>query len=376
MDPLDAARGAQPRLDEWHMARALHLAERGAGAVEPNPMVGCVVARGAETIGEGWHRRFGGPHAEIDALAVAGSRAAGSTLYVSLEPCCHQGKTPPCTRAIIAAGIKRVVIATVDPFPQVAGKGIQSLRDAGLHVDLGVLAEKAQQLIAPFQKLHLQRRPWVIAKWAMTLDGRLASRGGSSQWISGERSRQIVHQLRGRVDGILVGRGTALGDDPMLTARPAGPRTALRIVVDSAATLSPESQLVRTTGEFPLLVAVSSSAPTDRVDLLKSRGCEILVCEGTTHAQRLLALLDTLGKRHLTNLLVEGGAGVLGSLFDQKQVDEVHAFIAPKLIGGTQAPGPIGGIGIELMANARTLTDVKWQVVDDDLYLHGRVART
>jgi diaminohydroxyphosphoribosylaminopyrimidine deaminase/5-amino-6-(5-phosphoribosylamino)uracil reductase len=195
-------------LDSWHMYRALELAAKGRGLVEPNPLVGCVIARGAEIIGEGWHRRFGGPHAEIEALRLAGDRAAGATLYVTLEPCCHQGKTPPCTRAILDAGICRVLAAMRDPFPQVAGGGIQQLQAAGLEVHLGVFESEAQNLNAPYLKLVETGRPWVIAKWAMSLDGKIAMPSGESRWISNDRSREIVHRLRGRVDGILVGRGT------------------------------------------------------------------------------------------------------------------------------------------------------------------------
>ena len=217
----------QPDIDLWHMRRALELAARGEGFVEPNPMVGCVIAQGAEIIGEGWHRRFGQPHAEVEALRMAGDRAAGATLYVTLEPCCHFGKTPPCTRAVLASGVRRVVAAQTDPFPQVRGLGIAELRAAGLSVEVGLLESDARRLIAPYLKLVQTGRPWIIAKWAMTLDGKIATRSGQSRWISGPPSRQLVHALRGRVDAIMVGRETADRDDPLLTARPAGPRTAI-----------------------------------------------------------------------------------------------------------------------------------------------------
>ncbi len=208
--------------DARHMTRALELAARGEGQVEPNPMVGCVIARDGVCIGEGWHQRFGGPHAEVEALGSVQGSAAGATMYVTLEPCCHTGKTPPCTEAIVRTGIGRVVVAQVDPFPAVAGQGVQRLRDAGIVVDVGLLEESARQLNAPYRKLIQQQTPWIIAKWAMTLDGKLASRTGYSQWISSAASRQRVHQLRQRVDAVMVGRGTAQADDPLLTARPAG----------------------------------------------------------------------------------------------------------------------------------------------------------
>ncbi|MFZ5831242.1 MAG: bifunctional diaminohydroxyphosphoribosylaminopyrimidine deaminase/5-amino-6-(5-phosphoribosylamino)uracil reductase RibD, partial [Planctomycetota bacterium] len=210
-------------LDPWHMRRALELAAEGEGYVEPNPMVGCVIAQGAETLGEGWHRRFGGPHAEIEALRIAGPRAAGATMFVTLEPCCHFGKTPPCTRAVVDAGIRRVVVAIGDPFPAVAGGGLAELRAAGIETTIGVLEAEAAELVAPYLKLLRTGLPWVIAKWAMTLDGKIATHTGVSRWISGPESRAVVHRLRGRVDAIVVGRQTAAIDDPQLTARPPGP---------------------------------------------------------------------------------------------------------------------------------------------------------
>ncbi|HTU24438.1 MAG TPA: bifunctional diaminohydroxyphosphoribosylaminopyrimidine deaminase/5-amino-6-(5-phosphoribosylamino)uracil reductase RibD, partial [Pirellulales bacterium] len=214
----------QEEFDVWHMARALELAARGLGRVEPNPLVGCTIVNQGDVVGEGWHGQFGGPHAEIEALRVAGPHAAGATMYVTLEPCAHFGKTPPCTQAIVAAGIRRVVAATVDPFPAVGGQGLTELREAGIEVSVGQSAEEARRLNAPYFKLVETGRPWLIAKWAMTLDGKIATRSGASRWISSRDSRQIVHALRGRVDAVLVGIGTALADDPLLTARPAGPR--------------------------------------------------------------------------------------------------------------------------------------------------------
>ena len=222
--------------DSRMMLRALELARRGEGIVEPNPMVGCVVVQGEEIVGEGWHQRFGGPHAEIEALRAAGAKATGATLYVTLEPCCHHGQTPPCSDAVIQAGIGRVVAAMRDPFPKVAGGGIQQLMSAGIDVEVGLHEQEARELNAPYLKLLATGRPWVIAKWAMTLDGKLATKTGDSKWISGEASRRVVHELRGRVDAIVVGRRTAALDDPLLTARlekGSPPRIATRIVLDS-----------------------------------------------------------------------------------------------------------------------------------------------
>ena len=367
MDPSD--------LDVWHMRRALELAALGQGSVEPNPMVGCVIVRGAEIIGEGWHRRFGDPHAEVEALKLAGSRARGSTMVVTLEPCPHQGKTPPCTGAIIDAAIARVVIAQRDPFPEVDGGGVDRLREAGVEIEVGLLETEARRLNAPYLTLLKKGRPWVIAKWAMTLDGRAATRTGSSQWISSDESRAIVHQLRGRVDAILVGRLTAEMDDPRLTARPPGPRTALRVVVDTRGSLSSESQLVRTAREVPVLVAVGSEAPTADRHRLTEAGCEVLVCDADSHAGRLVQLLEELGRRRLTNVLLEGGGQLTGSFMDARLIDEVHAFIGPKLIGGASTPSPIGGHGIGEMSSALALEDPEVRQVGGDVYVHGRVMR-
>ncbi len=246
--------------DATFMARAVQLASHGEGSVEPNPMVGCIIVRDGAIVAEGWHQRFGGPHAEIEALRVAGTRAQGATMYVTLEPCCHHGKTPPCTEAILAAGIRRVVVAQQDPFAEVSGRGIEALRARRVRVDTGCGKEAAQSLNAPYRSLIERQRPWIIAKWAMTLDGKIASRSGHSQWISNEHSRRIVHQLRGRVDGIMVGRGTVAIDDPQLTARPTGPRTAVRIVVDSHASIPLSSKLVQTCRDVPLLIACCKQA--------------------------------------------------------------------------------------------------------------------
>ncbi len=357
------------------MRRALTLAVRGEGRVEPNPMVGCVIARGAEIIGEGWHRRFGQDHAEIEALRIAGDRAAGATLYVTLEPCCHQGKTPPCTRAVLAAGIRRVVLAQPDPFPQVQGGGIAALRAAGMTVEVGLLESEARRLNGPYLKLTTLGRPWIIAKWAMTLDGKIATRTGMSRWISSPESRQLVHALRGRVDAIMVGRETAARDDPLLTARPPGPRTAVRVVLDTMASLSSDSALLRTARETPLLVAVGPASSADNRVRLSTAGCEVWVGPGDGPAARLDALLAELGRRRLTNVLVEGGGHLLGSLLDARQIDEAHVFVAPKLFGGGMARTAVAGGGIAAVAEALPLETPEVRQLGGDTYIHARVLR-
>jgi diaminohydroxyphosphoribosylaminopyrimidine deaminase/5-amino-6-(5-phosphoribosylamino)uracil reductase len=366
----------QHDIDLWHMRRALELAVQGEGRVEPNPMVGCVIARGAEIIGEGWHRRFGQDHAEIEALRIAGPRAADATLYVTLEPCCHQGKTPPCTRAVLAAGIRRVVVAQADPFPQVQGAGIAELRSAGVTIELGLLEAEARRLNAPYRKLVTAGRPWIIAKWAMTLDGKIATHTGMSRWISGDESRQLVHALRGRVDAIVVGRQTAARDDPLLTARPPGRRTAVRIVLDTEASLGSQSALVRTARETPVLVAAGSASSAANRARLSAAGCEVWVCTGESPAARLDALLAELGRRRMTNVLVEGGGRLLGSLLDARAIDEVHVFVAPKLLGGAAAPTAVAGGGITAVSEALQLETPEVRQLDGDTYLHARVLRS
>jgi diaminohydroxyphosphoribosylaminopyrimidine deaminase/5-amino-6-(5-phosphoribosylamino)uracil reductase len=359
--------------DEVWMRRAVGLAEQGRGRVEPNPLVGAVIVREGKIVGEGWHQKFGEAHAEVHALAQAGDAARGATLYVTLEPCCHHGKTPPCTEAIIAAGVTSVVAALEDPFPQVAGKGAQRLHAAGIAVEFGVGAAEARRQNAPYLKLLATGRPYVHAKWAMSLDGKIATRTGDSKWISNEESRRRVHELRGRVDGILVGIGTALADDPLLTARPSGPRTACRVILDSKARLPATSQLVRTARQYPTLLVTNTKDPA-KLPPLKEQGCETLQLPGDPEARPgILTLLEELGRRRWTNLLVEGGAEVLGSLLDLRVIDEVHVFIAPKLIGGADARTPLRGLGIASVSDAVGLQELTCEMIGSDFFFHGRM---
>lgn len=358
--------------DRRWMQRGLDLAQQGEGFVEPNPMVGCLLVRHDEVVGEGWHRRYGGPHAEVEALTQAGELARNAVMYVTLEPCCHHGKTPPCVDAILMSGVRRVVVAEQDPFPLVAGGGIARLRESGIEVLVGLLAEQAHAINAPFHTRITKGRPWVIAKWAMSLDGKIATRAGDSQWISNEASRAAVHRIRGRMDGILVGSGTVSADNPQLTARPAGPRVATRIVLDSAGRISTTSQLVRSAKEVPVLVVTGAEVANEQRSRLTDAGCEVLPVSGATWSDRLPQLLSELGRRRMTNLLVEGGARTLGGFFDQRLVDEVHLFLNARVIGGGDAPGPVGGIGIPRLADSVPLREGQWEVLDGDLHFHGR----
>jgi diaminohydroxyphosphoribosylaminopyrimidine deaminase/5-amino-6-(5-phosphoribosylamino)uracil reductase len=355
------------------MRRALALAARGQGHVEPNPMVGCVVAQAAAVVGEGWHRKFGGPHAEVEALSAAGEAARGATLYVTLEPCCHHGKTPPCTAAILESGIRRVVVAHRDPFPLVSGDGLRQLRDHGLQVETGLLQHDAATLNAPYLKLVHRTRPWVIGKWAMTLDGKLATRTGCSRWISNPASREAAHRLRGRVDAIVVGRRTVELDDPMLTARPAGPRTAVRVVLDSLGTLSSQSQLARTARDIPLLVAVGPDADVQQLRRLESLGAEVYVSPPGSRVDRWKHLLDELGRRRMTNLLVEGGGTLLGSARDAQELDEVHVVLAATIVGGRAAVTPCEGQGAASLHEAMRIDSPNVEWLQGDLHIWGRL---
>ena len=384
------------------MARAVELARYGEGFVEPNPMVGCVLVSQHETdgtvevIGEGWHHAFGKSHAEVEAIRVAqlaGKSTAYATAYVTLEPCCHFGKTPPCTKALIEAGISRVVVAMCDPFAKVDGGGIAQLREHGIDVLIGCLEAEARELNAPYLTRIEKRRPWVIAKWAMTLDGKIATHTGSSRWISSEISRHIVHRLRARVDAVMVGSRTAVIDDPQLTVRLPDIETnddeqllqphrkPLRIVFDSAATLPPTSRLVQTAREVGVIVATSESLLTSddtsrqNAETLARCGCEILPLPGEGYHDRMMELLKRLAERDVTNLLVEGGAGLLGAMFDLQLVDEAHVFIASKLIGGHNAATPIGGTGIAEMVDALLLKPTFVEQIGTDIYCYGRIAK-
>ena len=359
---------------DW-MRRALELAERGRGHVEPNPLVGAVVVRDGRLVGEGWHRRYGEAHAEVNALAEAGESARGATLYVTLEPCCHHGKTPPCTDAVLRAGVRRVVAATLDPFPQVSGQGAALLRAAGVEVEVGVCEGEARRLNAPYLKLLRTGRPYVHAKWAMTLDGKIATFAGNSKWITGEAARHRVHELRGRMDAILVGRGTLLADDPLLTARPPGPRIPARVVLTSGwSELPPSLQLFETAREAPVIF-LTSEAGAERLAGLRDRGCEVVGLPGAEGGTVSVdAALAELGRRRMTNVFVEGGSGVLGNFLDARAIDEVHAFIASKLVGGAGALSPFGGRGAATIAEGLTLAEWEVERIGEDLYVHGRVS--
>jgi len=350
--------------DECFMAAALALAERGRGAVEPNPMVGAVIVRDGVEIARGWHRRFGGPHAEVEALAAArqaGVDVRGATMYVTLEPCCHHGKTPPCADAIARAGIARVVAAMADPDEKVSGNGLARLRRAGVRVDVGVCGAEARKLLAAYRKLRTTGRPWVICKWAQTADGRIALPPGAGRWISGPAARGRVHELRGICDGVCVGIGTVLADDPLLTdRRPAarGGRQPIRIVLDSALRLPAGCRLVKTARACPVMLAATAeglSRNPMRAETLRSAGVEILELAGDEAGRvSLPALLDELGRRQHTRLLVEGGAEVLAGFVFAGLADELLAFVSPRTV--SPEAGELPRFDVALVSRELSLT--------------------
>ena len=362
-------------IDENFMRIALDLAEKGRGCVEPNPLVGAVIVNSGEIVGQGYHEYFGGPHAEANAIAVAGDRCKGATLYVTLEPCTHFGKTPPCVDAVKSSGIKRVVVATADPNPINNGKGIRLLREAGIGVIEKVLDEQAGKLNAPFFKLITTKTPYIIAKWAMTLDGKIATRTGDSRWISSEESRQYVHKKRAMVDAIVVGTKTVLRDNPLLTCRIEGGRNPKRVVVDARAELPLCSRLVQTAKDADVFVATTSAASAERIRKLETFGCKMIELKGGPGGVDMLSLIQTLGMMNLTNVLIEGGGTLLGTFFDKKLVDRVMVFVAPHIVGGAEAKTPVMGIGVEKITDSLHLEDILISKFGDDILIEGTVGR-
>ena len=363
--------------DVPHLERTLELARRGRGSTSPNPLVGAVVVKDGRTIGEGFHARAGDAHAERAALDACSEDPAGATLYVSLEPCCHEGRTPPCTDAIIAAGIARVVVASDDPTPKASGRGLGILRDEGIAVDVidgGDVGRAALLLNQPFRKHARTGRPLVVFKSAMTLDGKVATRTGDSQWISGEASRARAHRWRADCDAVAVGIHTATLDDPLLTARIEGvARQPRRVVFDSEASLPLESKLVRSVAEVPVVLVCSRAAQRARTEALRNAGVEVIVTTGENEAARVRTALDELGARDVQSLLLEGGPHLAGVFLEAGEIDEARMFVAPLLIGGREARAAIEGEGIERIADAVHAADVEVERIEDDVLITARV---
>ena len=362
-------------LDETFMHLALKLAAKGRGKTSPNPMVGAVVVRGNRIVGRGYHHKAGEPHAEVLALRQAGNRARGATLYLNLEPCSHFGRTPPCTDAILHAGIRRVVAGMKDPNPLVAGKGIRRLRRAGVQVDVGILEAECRELNVPFCTYMAMRRPFVMLKAACSLDGKIATHSGDSRWVSSEESRKYVHRLRMDADAVMVGSGTVLKDDPLLTVRrPGGKvlRQPLRIVVDSRLRIPLSCQLVRTAGRYRTLVATTSKASPAKIRKLKKANVEVWTGKSDHRGRvRLNGLAEELGQRGILSLLLEGGATLNAGAVREGIVDRILVFFSPKIVGGQKAPGFLGDEGVSRMRDAKPIKFLKTGRMGPDIVVEG-----
>ena len=370
------------------MRRAIELAKKGGGYVHPNPLVGCVVVKDGEIIAEGYHEKYGEFHAERNALTRCKTETKDASLYVTLEPCCHYGKTPPCTEIIIEKGIKKVFVGILDPNPLVAGNGVKILQDAGIEVEVGLCENEIREMNKVFLKYITTKRPYVIMKTAMTLDGKIAAHTGDSKWVTNEESRKMVHELRSELAGVVVGIGTVLADDPMLTCRLEGEHhQPVRIVVDSNLRIPLDSQMVKTAREYRTIIAttqdvISTEAKRNGeisfncrrfLDKLEMTGVELLECQSKNNHVDINDLMTKLGAMGIDSLLLEGGGTLNAAFLEAGCVDEVWAFIAPKIIGGEGSKTPVSGKGIDKMSKAVNLQDIDIQNINGDILIKGKI---
>ncbi|MBX3459924.1 MAG: bifunctional diaminohydroxyphosphoribosylaminopyrimidine deaminase/5-amino-6-(5-phosphoribosylamino)uracil reductase RibD [Planctomycetes bacterium] len=361
--------------DRRFMWRALELAKRGQPYVAPNPMVGAVIVRDGQVVGEGYHEEFGAAHAEVNALKQAGDKAAGATMYVTLEPCCatYEGKkTPPCVPALIAAGLKRVVIAMEDPHAQVKGLGVRQLAQAGIDVHVGECIEEARELNAPYITHTEKGRPLVTAKWAMTMDGKIATRTGDARWISSEESRKEVHYDRGCTGALIVGRGTVERDNPRLTARGGIGRQPLRVVIDADLLLPMDCELVKSAKLAPVFIYCAEDAPEARQEALEQAGVYLILLERHNNHLRWHEILRDLGERGVTSAIIEGGGGLFATAFQERAIDRVKIFIAPKIFGGESATTPVEGPGVPDVERAIQFDHLRTRTIGPDIVIEGR----
>ncbi len=362
--------------DLSHLNRALELAARGRGHTSPNPVVGAVIVRDGDVLGEGFHSAYGASHAEVSALEACSLDPVGATMYVTLEPCCHKGLTPPCTEAIVKAGIKRVVVASDDPTEKASGRGLGILRDEGIEVVTvdGECAARARLLNQPFRKHALTGRPHIVFKSAMSLDGKVATQTGDSKWISGEASRQLVHHWRAEMDAVMIGIGTALADNPLLTARTdAETRQPRRVVFDSEARLPLDSMLVRSAHDVPLIVVVSRACERGTADALRGAGAEIVTSAGGTEQDRVSDALVKLGDLGIQSAMLEGGPRLAGAFLDAGEVDEMRVFVAPMAVGGRSARAPVEGEGFDSIAHAKRALSLGSRQIGEDVLIEARL---
>ncbi len=355
------------------MRIALRLAAKGRGRTSPNPMVGAVIVMDGKIVGRGYHKRAGEAHAEINAIVDAGKRACGGTLYINLEPCNHHGRTPPCTEAILTARIRRVVVGMRDPNPDVKGGGVEFLQAHGVEVRWGVLEDEARRLNEAFIKYVRHKRPFVIMKAAASMDGKIATRTGDAKWITGEKARSLVHRLRNEVDAILVGVGTVLNDDPLLTTRlkrGAG-RDPVRVVLDSQLRVPLRAKIFNLDSPVPTIVATSHCAPKSKQNQLRKKGIKVITVSSNEDGLDLPELLSKLGKRDILSVLVEGGGTVFGSFLQSRLIDKFYLFYAPIIIGGAGAIGMVGGKGTNRMADTLRLRDIRARKIGEDLLVEA-----
>jgi len=360
--------------DEQRMKQVLRLAEKGRGRTSPNPVVGAILVKNDQVVGKGYHVRAGELHAEIVALQQAGESARGSTLYINLEPCTHFGRTPPCAPRVIKARVKRVVIGMKDPNPRVKGRGIQTLRQAGIDVQVGILERECQRINEAFHKYIVHKEPFVILKVASTLDGKIATQEGDSKWITGEVSRRFVHRLRDQVDAVLVGIGTILKDDPMLTARIEGGHDPYRVVLDSRLRI-PERAKVLKGSPSKVIIATTEEGSHEKMERLRRKGFQILVLNSKEGRVDLRTCLKRLGTIGIVTLLVEGGSQINGSFLDERKIDKFYFFFSSKWMGDPEAPSIFGGHGARDLKKAVRLNQVRFRKMGEDFLIEGYVEK-
>ena len=361
--------------DQYYMNLALDLARKSEGQTNPNPLVGAVIVKSGKVVAKGYHEKAGLPHAEAIALNKAGTKARGADLYVNLEPCCHHGRTPPCTEAIISAGIKRVILGIRDPNRLVNGRGIRFLRKQGVEVVIGVLRRDCHKINEHFIKYITTGRPWVILKSAVSLDGKIATRTGDSKWITGSKARAYAHRLRSRVDAILVGAETVRMDDPQLTVRPKkkSMRNPVRIIVSGKGSISTSAKIFNNAHKERVIYVANASLPLIRKKKLQKIGVEVLLVKYKKKKVDLPLLMDALGKMKITSIMIEGGSEISGNALKEKLIDKLIYFLAPKIIGGKNAPGPVGGQGISRIEDFIEVKEISIEKLGNDFVIEGNI---
>lgn len=362
------------KLNEKYMELALTLALKGKGTVSPNPMVGAVIVKDGRIIGEGYHQRYGEGHAEVNAFKNASEDVKGATMYVTLEPCSHHGKTPPCAEKIVEKKIKKVVIGTLDPNPLVSGRGVKILQDAGIEVESGILNDKCIKINEIFMKYIVEKEPFVVMKSAMSLDGKIATSAGESKWITGEESRRNVHVLRKELSAIMVGVETVIKDDPELTCRIENGINPIRIVVDSTLRIPIDSKIIKTADKVKTIIATTKKAERNTIKILEDYGVQIIIADTNKEGRvDLKDLMKKLGEAKIDSILLEGGAKLNFSALEEGIVDKVQIYIAPKIIGGQNAKGPVGGLGIDKLEQAFKLKEITYKTVGEDILIEGYI---